>query len=83
MTVFCAALYLLALFEGSRLGTFDGEQLKARIAELCALPGVIERQLEGWRERMTALGLRLTATLRTASVQPRRDLAFASLIGAL
>jgi glucosamine--fructose-6-phosphate aminotransferase (isomerizing) len=49
------ALYLLALFEGSRLGTFDGAQLKARIAELCALPGVIERQLEGWRERMTAL----------------------------
>ncbi len=49
------ALYLLALFEGSRLGTFDGAQLKARIVELCALPGVIERQLEGWRERMTAL----------------------------
>ena len=49
------ALYLLALFEGSRLGTLDGAQLKARIGELCALPGVIERQLEGWRERMTAL----------------------------
>jgi glucosamine--fructose-6-phosphate aminotransferase (isomerizing) len=50
------ALYLLALFEGSRLGTFDGEQLRARIAELCALPSVIERQLEAWRVRMMALG---------------------------
>jgi glucosamine--fructose-6-phosphate aminotransferase (isomerizing) len=49
------ALYLLALFEGSRLGTFDQAQFKARIAELCALPDVIERQLSGWREWMTAL----------------------------
>jgi glutamine---fructose-6-phosphate transaminase (isomerizing) len=52
------ALYLLTLFEGSRLGTFDGAQLTARIAELCALPGVIERQLEGWREQMTSLAAR-------------------------
>ncbi|WP_348262361.1 SIS domain-containing protein [Telmatobacter sp. DSM 110680] len=49
------ALYLLALFEGSKLGVFDKAQFGARVAELCALPGVIERQLEGWRERMTAL----------------------------
>jgi glucosamine--fructose-6-phosphate aminotransferase (isomerizing) len=49
------ALYLLALFEGSRLGTLDAAQLKARIAELCALPEAIERQLDGWRERMMGL----------------------------
>src|SRR5579863_5272218 len=49
------ALYLLALFEGSRLGSFDTAQFKARVAELCALPEIIGRQLEGWHERMTAL----------------------------
>lgn len=43
------ALYLLALYEGSRLGTFEGGQLQARIAELLALPDLIERQLDGWR----------------------------------
>jgi len=46
------ALYLLALFEGSRLGSFSSAQLKARIAELRALPGMIERQLDGWRAEM-------------------------------
>jgi glucosamine--fructose-6-phosphate aminotransferase (isomerizing) len=49
------ALYLLALFEGSRLGSFEGPQLKARIAELWALPGAIERQLDGWRAEMKAI----------------------------
>lgn len=49
------ALYLLALFEGSRLGSFDGVELTARIAELRALPDVIEQQLNGWRETMSAL----------------------------
>ena len=49
------ALYLLALFEGGRLGAIDQAQFKARVGELCALPGVIKRQLEGWRERMTSL----------------------------
>ncbi len=49
------ALYLLALYEGSRLGAFEPAQFKARVAELRALPEAIGRQLEGWRERMTAL----------------------------
>jgi glutamine---fructose-6-phosphate transaminase (isomerizing) len=49
------ALYLLALYEGSRLGAFDPLQFKARVAELRALPEVIERQLGGWHDRMTAL----------------------------
>jgi glucosamine--fructose-6-phosphate aminotransferase (isomerizing) len=49
------ALYLLALFEGSRLGAFDAAELKARIVELCALPAAIDRQLNGWRTQMTEL----------------------------
>ena len=49
------ALYLLALYEGSRLGSFDRAQLSARIAELRALPDVIERQLEGWRAEMKSI----------------------------
>lgn len=49
------ALYLLALFEGSRLGSFEGGQLRSRIAELRALPELIERQLEGWRAEMKAI----------------------------
>ena len=49
------ALYLLALFEGSRLGAFEGAQLRARIDELRALPNLIERQLDGWRADMKAI----------------------------
>ena len=43
------ALYLLALFEASRLGTFDMLGLKSRILELRSLPDLIDKQLEGWR----------------------------------
>jgi len=49
------ALYLLALYEGSRLGAFDNAELKARIDELCALPGIIDSQLDGWRAEMKAI----------------------------
>jgi glucosamine--fructose-6-phosphate aminotransferase (isomerizing) len=49
------ALYLLALYEAQRLGTLDAAEIEYRIAELCALPGHIEQQLNGWRERMAAL----------------------------
>ena len=61
------ALYLLALFEGSRLGVFDKAQFGARVAELCALPAVIERQLDSWRERMMALACRLQRCRRASS----------------
>jgi glucosamine--fructose-6-phosphate aminotransferase (isomerizing) len=50
-----AALYLLALYEGSRLGALDTAELSKRIAELRALPGLIEQQLDGWREQTAAL----------------------------
>jgi glucosamine--fructose-6-phosphate aminotransferase (isomerizing) len=52
------ALYLLALYEGSRLGEFDAAQLKQRIVELRALPALIERQLDAWRTSITALAAR-------------------------
>ena len=52
------ALYLLALYEGSRLATFDAAQLKQRLVELCALPALIERQLDGWRTSISALATR-------------------------
>jgi glucosamine--fructose-6-phosphate aminotransferase (isomerizing) len=52
------ALYLLALYEGSRLGTLDDKELTARIDELRALPGAIERQLDRWHEQMSALAAR-------------------------
>jgi glucosamine--fructose-6-phosphate aminotransferase (isomerizing) len=49
------ALYLLALYEADQLCTLDRHQLHKRIAELRALPGRIERQLDGWRGQMAAL----------------------------
>jgi glucosamine--fructose-6-phosphate aminotransferase (isomerizing) len=50
-----AVLYLLALYEGARLGTMDADTLAAHIAELRALPEKIAAQLDGWREQMAAL----------------------------
>ena len=48
-------LYLLALYEGKRLGRMDGAALAERIAELRALPGELEAQLDGWRAQVAAL----------------------------
>ena len=50
-----AVLYLLALYEGVRLGHIDAESLALHIRELLALPGAIEAQLDGWRDQMHAL----------------------------
>jgi glucosamine--fructose-6-phosphate aminotransferase (isomerizing) len=50
-----AVLYLLALYEGARLGRMDSEALTARIGELRALPGKIEAQLDGWWEKTARL----------------------------
>jgi glucosamine--fructose-6-phosphate aminotransferase (isomerizing) len=49
------ALYLLALFEARQLGTLNAEELAAKIAELKALPGLIARQLDGWKAEMAVL----------------------------
>ena len=54
------ALYLLALYEGSWLGSFEQAQLKDRIAELRSLPAAIERQLESWRTAMKEIAAKVT-----------------------
>ena len=50
-----AVLYLLALYEGVRLGRMDSAALSAHIAELTALPGELAAQLDAWREQAVAL----------------------------
>ncbi len=50
-----AVLYLLALYEGARLGRMDAATIARHIAELQALPARIEAQLDAWREQMHAL----------------------------
>jgi glucosamine--fructose-6-phosphate aminotransferase (isomerizing) len=53
-----AVLYLLALYEGARLGRFSSAALANHIRELEALPGRIEAQLDGWREQMAVLAIK-------------------------
>jgi glucosamine--fructose-6-phosphate aminotransferase (isomerizing) len=50
-----AVLYLLALYEGVRLGRMDSAAVSAHIAELTALPGELAAQLDAWREQAAAL----------------------------
>ena len=49
------ALYLLALYQARQLHTMLPAALDAKLAELAALPALIERQLDGWKARMSAL----------------------------
>jgi len=50
-----AVLYLLALYEGARLGRMDEAQVAGHVKQLRALTGAIEAQLDGWREQMAKL----------------------------
>jgi glutamine---fructose-6-phosphate transaminase (isomerizing) len=50
-----AVLYLLALYEGARLGRMDSAAVAAHIAELRALPGILNSELDTWREQLAAL----------------------------
>jgi len=50
-----AVLYMLALYEGSRLGRMDSVAVAAHINELLALPGALASQLDTWREQTAAL----------------------------
>jgi len=50
-----AVLYLLALYEGSRLGRMNPAALSEYIRELLALPSALESQLDPWREEAVAL----------------------------
>jgi glucosamine--fructose-6-phosphate aminotransferase (isomerizing) len=53
-----AVLYLLALFEASRIGRINSEALVSQIRALKAVPGSIERQLQGWHTRLSDLAAR-------------------------
>ena len=48
-------LYLLALYEGVRLGRMNEAALAGHIRDLRAQSGCIESQLDGWREQMASL----------------------------
>jgi glucosamine--fructose-6-phosphate aminotransferase (isomerizing) len=50
-----AVIYLLALYEGVRLGRFGAKTLASLIGELQALPDSIAAQLDGWRNQMAML----------------------------
>ena len=50
-----AVLYLLALYEGSRLGRMNPKAISEHIGELLALPGTLESQLDAWREQTSTL----------------------------
>jgi glucosamine--fructose-6-phosphate aminotransferase (isomerizing) len=50
-----AVLYLLALYEGARLGRMGATALSERISELQDVPGRIDAALDGWRAQMAAL----------------------------
>ncbi len=50
-----AVLYLLALYEGVRLGRMDAAAVAARVAELRALPATLAAHLDAWREQAAAL----------------------------
>lgn len=50
-----AVLYLLALYEGARLGRMDAAALRERVDEVMAVPGKIEAALAGWHAQMAEL----------------------------
>jgi len=50
-----AVLYLLALYEGARLGSMDEAALAVHAVDLGSQSDRIEEQLDGWRDRMAAL----------------------------
>jgi len=53
-----AVLYVLALYEGARLGRMSAAVVDRHIAELRTLPASIDAQLDGWREQMAGLAHR-------------------------
>lgn len=49
------ALYLLALFAGRQTAALDSAAFETSLLALQDVPGMIERRLDGWRERTAAL----------------------------
>jgi glucosamine--fructose-6-phosphate aminotransferase (isomerizing) len=58
-----AVLYLLALYEGVRLGRMDSGAVSAHIAELSALPGELSSHLDAWREQAAALARKYASAI--------------------
>ncbi len=50
-----AVLYLLALYQGARLGRMDSIAIAAHIDELLSLPALLEAQRDSWRGQTAAL----------------------------
>ena len=50
-----AVLFLLALYEGARLGRMDRAAVSGHIEELVAVGGKIEKALDGWQTQMAEL----------------------------
>jgi glucosamine--fructose-6-phosphate aminotransferase (isomerizing) len=58
-----AVLYLLALYEGVRLGRMDSAAVAAHIAELTALPSELAARLDAWREQAAALAAKYASAV--------------------
>lgn len=56
-----AVLYLLAMYEGVRLGRMDGTAAAGHIDELRALPAALGAHLDAWREQTEALAGRYSS----------------------
>ncbi|MFZ1012635.1 MAG: SIS domain-containing protein, partial [Terracidiphilus sp.] len=56
-----AVLFLLGLYEAQRVGRMDPPAIDANIARLLAVPGLIARQLDGWRTQMQGLAHKYAA----------------------
>ncbi len=56
-----AVLFVLALYEGARLGRMDRAALTGHIEELAAVGGKIEKALDGWRTQMAELATKYTS----------------------
>lgn len=54
-TTMLMVLYLLGLYEGTRLGAINVAAARAHIRELEAQAELVEQQLDGWREAMARL----------------------------
>jgi len=53
-----AVLFLLALYEGARLGRMNEAAIRTHVQELLAIPGKIESALDTWQAQMAALAAR-------------------------
>ena len=58
-----AVLYLLALYEGVRLGRMDSAAVSAHITEFTALPNELATQLDAWREQAAALAKKYVSAI--------------------